>query len=171
MPTAKDLTGQKFGRLTAVKIVGRAPSRHVLWECQCECGKVCITSSNSLLMGKTQSCGCLFKELLIKRDTKHGMSYTRLHEIWRRMKQRCSNPKTKEYQHYGGRGIRVCDEWNNDFEAFATWALNNDFQENAKRGDCTIDRIDVNGNYEPSNCRWVSQKVQCNNKRNNKVLI
>lgn len=84
---------------------------------------------------------------------------------------RCSNPKTKEYQYYGGRGIRVCDEWNNDFEAFATWALNNDFQENAKRGDCTIDRIDVNGNYEPSNCRWVSQKVQCNNKRNNKVVI
>lgn len=160
-----DLTGQRFGRLTVIRFAGNSASRHAEWECVCDCGAVKITSSNSLMRGVTQSCGCLHNEMLAQNNTKHGKSYTRLHVVWRGMKQRCSNPSSNSYKNYGGRGITVCEEWQ-EFKPFYEWAMANGFDESAKRGDCTIDRIDVNGNYEPSNCRWVTQKVQCSNKRN-----
>lgn len=105
---------------------------------------------------------------IVDKRYKHGCgkrnSSTRLYNVWKNMKVRCNNPHSKEYKYYGERGICVCDEWN-DFREFQKWAYANGYDENAKRGECTLDRIDVNKNYEPSNCRWVNMKVQCNNRR------
>lgn len=98
------------------------------------------------------------------------MAKTRLNNVYHGMKARCYNKNAPKYKNYGARGITICEEWKNDFKTFADWAVKNGYDEKAKRGTCTIDRIDVNGNYEPSNCRWVSTKVNCNNKRNNHLI-
>lgn len=101
----------------------------------------------------------------MKGNYRHGMRHTRIYNIWRSMRQRCSNPNCINYHNYGGKGISVCDEWNNSFEAFYEWARLTGYEE-----DLTIDRKDVKGNYEPSNCKWSSYKQQANNKTNNKLL-
>lgn len=101
---------------------------------------------------------------------KHGEKYTRLYKVWRGMKERCLYSWHSQWKNYGGRGIKVCPEWSNSYIAFRDWAMSHGYDPNAKKGECTIDRIDVNGDYEPTNCRWVSAKVQCNNKRNNHLL-
>lgn len=152
-----DLTGQKFGRLT---VIGRAESTNYnsKWLCVCECGNNATVFGMSLKSGKTKSCGCLQKEIRIKKATTHGMSGTRIHQEWLTMKYRCLNEKSTRYYRYGGRGITVCDEWLNDFQTFYDWAMANGYNDTL-----TIDRIDVNGNYEPSNCRWVDVGVQNNN--------
>ena len=99
---------------------------------------------------------------------KHGYakrnSVTRLYKIWTDMRTRCNNPNSKNYEYYGKRGISVCSEWD-DFEVFQKWAYSNGYKDDAKRGECTLDRIDVNGNYKPSNCRWINMKTQCQNRR------
>ena len=169
-----DLTGQVYGRLTVIKRVDDyiSPSgdRKVQWLCKCKCGKEVIVTGNNLRKGNSKSCGCYNRELLAKINLTHNASNTRLYHIWICMKDRCYNPKNKKYKDYGGRGIIICDEWINDFEAFANWAYDNGYVENVSRGECTIDRIDVNGNYCQQNCRWVNQKVQSNNKRNNHYI-
>ena len=169
-----DLTGQVYGRLTVIKRVDDyiSPSgdRKVQWLCKCKCGKEVIVTGNNLRKGNSKSCGCYNRELLTKINLTHNASNTRLYHIWICMKDRCYNPKNKKYKDYGGRGIIICDEWINDFEAFANWAYDNGYIENVSRGECTIDRIDVNGNYCKQNCRWVNQKVQSNNKRNNHYI-
>ena len=169
-----DLTGQVYGRLTVIKRVDDyiSPSgdRKVQWLCKCKCGKEVIVTGNNLRKGNSKSCGCYNRELLAKINLTHNASNTRLYHIWICMKDRCYNPKNKKYKDYGGRGIIICDEWINDFEAFANWAYDNGYIENVSRGECTIDRIDVNGNYCQQNCRWVNQKVQTNNKRNNHYI-
>ena len=169
-----DLTGQVYGRLTVIKRVDDyiSPSgdRKVQWLCKCKCGKEVIVTGNNLRKGNSKSCGCYNRELLAKINLTHNASNTRLYHIWTCMKDRCYNPKNKKYKDYGGRGIIICDEWINDFEAFANWAYDNGYIENVSRGECTIDRIDVNGNYCQQNCRWVNQKVQTNNKRNNHYI-
>ena len=169
-----DLTGQVYERLTVIKRVDDyiSPSgdRKVQWLCKCKCGKEVIVTGNNLRKGNSKSCGCYNRELLAKINLTHNASNTRLYHIWICMKDRCYNPKNKKYKDYGGRGIIICDEWINDFEAFANWAYDNGYIENASRGECTIDRIDVNGNYCQQNCRWVNQKVQTNNKRNNHYI-
>lgn len=158
---AKDLLGARFGRLVVIEKTNRRTSgRHVIWRCKCDCGNECFVQSNSLTTNKTKSCGCL----IIGRVT-HHQSGTKLYDVWCAAKARCNNPKNKNYKHYGGRGIKVCDEWENSFQAFYEWAMANGYKEGL-----SIDRIDNDGNYEPANCRWVTQEEQCNNRRTSHKL-
>lgn len=163
----RDISGQRFGRLVAVE---RCGSRNYssLWRCVCECGSETTVDIGKLTTGHTKSCGCLVRERAAETHTKHGHKrkneIDRLYHVWRGMKQRCYREANHNYQHYGGRGIVVCDEWH-DYETFKKWAYANGYDPNAKSGGCTLDRIDVNGNYCPENCRWVDMKVQATNKR------
>ena len=163
-----DLVGMRFGRLTVEERVENSIHNAAQFRCKCDCGNYTIQSSNALRTGHTTSCGCQRKEKtsawMKKYNTKHGESRSRLYIVWHGVRQRVENPHNDRYKDYGGRGITICEEWT-DFETFKKWAIENGYDENAKYGDCTLDRIDVNGNYEPSNCRWVDLKVQANNKR------
>ncbi len=160
-----DISGQKFGRLTAIKPDGRYSSGNIKWLCLCDCGKYTHSDSSKLIKGGVKSCGCYASERMTKINTKHNGFGTRLYEIWRQMHRRCYGENTKSYKHYGGRGISVCEEWK-EFETFKEWALKNGYSE-----DLTIDRIDVDGNYCPENCRWATMKEQANNKRNNHFVV
>ena len=163
----EDITGQRFGRLIVIKKADNYGNGNYKWLCKCDCGNEKEIEKSSLIAGLTKSCGCLHNEG--NRKT-HGGKHTRLYHIWLNMKARCYNNNTKEYKYYGGRGITVCDEWKNDFKNFRDWSFDNGYMENVKRNECTIDRIDYNGNYEPSNCRWVDQKIQNRNSRHNKLI-
>ena len=163
-----DLTNKRYGKLVVIKQSGRTKDRHILWECKCDCGNIINVSSHDLTTNHTKSCGCLQKEVIKNLRFKHGDRDNRLYSVWKTMKKRCENPNCKSYKYYGARGIKVCDEWH-DYSVFKEWAYNNGYDDKAKKYDCTIDRIDVNGDYEPSNCRWVSMKVQNNNKRRKEV--
>ena len=156
----KDLTNQRFGKLTAVspiKINGKYS-----WKCICECGKEKVIMSGNLVRGISKSCGC--KKLNIgERTKKHGMAKTRMFKIWTGVRKRCTNPNTKTYRLYGGRGISMSSEWN-DFINFY-----NDMKDTYS-DDLSLDRIDPNGNYEVSNCRWATSKQQNRNRRNNRII-
>lgn len=150
-------TGEKINRLKLIKYTSNGKGIFL-----CECGTVKEISRYNVERGAVKSCGCLFKEH--PNNTKHSGSRTRLYIIWKGIRQRCNNPNCKIYKNYGGRGIKICNEWN-DYNNFKEWAINNGYKENL-----SIDRIDVNGNYTPENCRWTTSKVQANNKRNNRLL-
>ncbi len=155
-----DLTGQKFGMLTVIKKVA-SKGHSSVWECRCECGKIKHLKSGHLRNGSTKSCGCnKFKHL-----TRHGKSHTRIYKIWDGIIERCALNRSTQYELYKGRGITVCDEWKNDFVNFYNWAMANGYSD-----DLTIDRINSNGNYEPSNCRWATTIEQANNRRNNRYV-
>lgn len=162
-----NLIGHKYGRLTVTGYAGitlrgqKRKQRYNLWECKCDCGGQTFATTSDLRSGNTKSCGCLNKE----RITKHGKSKTRLYTIYGSMKSRCYCPNNTHYKDYGGRGIRICDEWLKDFTAFYDWSKNNGYSDNF-----SIDRIDNNAGYSPSNCRWVSKKAQGNNRRTNKHI-
>lgn len=160
-----DITGKKFGRLTALKRIGSNGSS-AIWLCKCECGNEKEVTLQHLKQG-TKSCGCLHKEILSKVWTKigktsrkHGDFGTKLYGVWAAMKRRILNKNSNYYSEYGGRGISICKEWL-EYLPFKDWAINNGYQDGL-----TLDRIDVNGNYEPSNCRWVTWETQHYNKRN-----
>lgn len=160
-----DLTGQRFGRLTVIRRAENDKWKKPQWLCQCDCGNIKIFPGNSLKSGLTRSCGCLKHEITVTRLTIHGGEGARLYHIWKNMRQRCFRSSNQDYSNYGGRGITVCDEWRYSFVAFRDWAI-----ENGYRDDLTIDRIDVNGNYEPANCRWITMKAQQNNMRSNHYI-
>ena len=156
-----DLTGKRFGRLVVICRVYKNNTKKVYWLCKCDCGVTKSIRGDALTMGRTLSCGCRIQEKKIK----HGSSRTRIYRIYDHMKQRCYNKNHKHYNSYGGRGICICAEWNNSFSNFLEWAKNNGY-----RDDLTLDSIDVNGNYEPSNCRWTDRLTQSNNKRDTIML-
>ena len=164
VPNFNDLTDNNYGRLTVLKKDDERSqkTKRTFWLCKCKCGNV-VSVRSDMLGVKTFSCGCLKKE----QDGKNlgrfttGESHSRLASTWYHIKARCYNPKQNLYECYGGRGISVCDEWRDDFIKFKEWAINNGYSD-----DLTIDRIDVDGNYEPTNCRWATLQDQLNNKRN-----
>lgn len=164
MPELRDLTGERFGRLKVLYRVG-TKNDHATWQCVCDCGNTKEIRSGDMVNGRSTSCGCLRKEMVAEITKSHEMAGTRLYAIWALMKQRCTCEYATDYKRYGGRGITVCREWMEGFEAFKDWALANGYTDNL-----TIDRIDVNGNYEPANCRWVDVKTQNNNRRSNRIL-
>lgn len=171
MARIKDLTNKKFGRLTVIKraddYVSPSGQHLTQWLCRCECGNEVIVLACSLKSGRTTSCGCFKKEKISFAKKTHGLTQARLYKIWKTMKARCYNPNNKKYKDYGARNIEVCDEWKEDFQNFYDWSITNGYDENAERGEYTIDRIDVNKGYFPENCRWITNKEQQRNKRNN----
>jgi hypothetical protein len=162
-----DLTGRRFGRLTVIEFDGTKIHHRAYWKCRCECGQVKSICGHDLTTGYTKSCGCLRVNNGYRQLIKHGNSKIKLYYVYQSMKQRCNNKNHHAYKDYGGRGIKVCDEWVSDFTVFQDWAIKNGYKENA---GLSIDRINVNGNYCPKNCRWAIIDTQSNNKRSNKYL-
>lgn len=168
--TSKDEIGNRYGRLTVIKLEKATKRGRQYWLCKCDCGNEVVKDIGSMRRGKTKSCGCLRKEIIENGNMiKHGGSRSRLYYVWIDMKNRC-NPSHDSAKYYGARGIRVCDEWLHDFQNFREWAYSNGYDENAPYGQCTLDRINVNGNYEPSNCRWVDMATQHRNTRRNRYI-
>lgn len=145
----KNLIRERFGKLIVEKFIRQDKYYNCYWLCKCDCGGKTISTS----------CGCLQKEGVSKLMFVHGFSHSRIQGIWENMKQRCLNPKAARYNRYGERGIKICNSWEHSLKNFAEWALKNGYKNNL-----TIDRINNNGNYSPRNCRWVTNKVNCNNK-------
>lgn len=167
-PNIKDLTGMRFGRLTVLSLTDKRHHHQVIWLCQCDCGKIVEVNGTYMRTGDTKSCGCLHDEIASRRlkdaMKTHGGYYDRLHGIWTDMLTRCKNPNSKPYPQYGGRGIKVCVEWDHSYQKFKDWAYANGYDETAPYGECTLDRIDVNGNYCPENCRFITLTEQSRNK-------
>lgn len=161
-----DLTGCRFGRLTVVRHVGMT-GHNTFWHCVCDCGNEVDVASHKLRTGHTRSCGCLHNEMLSMRNSKHCLTNSRLYAVYASMKSRCYNERSHEYASYGGRGIRVCEEWRDDFKAFYEWAVSSGYESDVPRGTCTLDRIDNDGDYRPDNCRWINIKQQ--NRRRKEV--
>lgn len=168
-----DRTGQKFGRLEVIKRAENTRQNKSQWFCKCNCGNknMIIVSAAALVSGTTKSCGCLKKEMALLHlkqgncNRKHCMSESKLYYVWKSIKARCNNPNSKDYKHYGAKGISICTEWETSFIEFYNWAMNNGYKEGT-----SIDRIDVNGNYCHQNCRFVDSIVQANNRSNNHFL-
>ena len=163
MPPLIDLAGQRFGRLVVLERDGTRCKR-TTWLCQCDCGNTYVTTTSYLRSNATHSCGCLAKENRKKLKLKHGQHGTRLYHIWDNMKRRCNNPQRPDFFRYGGRGITLCSEWF-EFRPFYDWAMANGYS-----GELQLDRADNNKGYSPDNCRWVTGKANCRNKKTNRFI-
>lgn len=173
-----DLVGKKFYRWTVLKRVENDSHGFTRWLCQCDCGNTGIVLGNSLSRGKSKSCGCLRREVALengRKRVKHGHYHERLYGVWTNMLDRCYNENNDAYKFYGARGIAVCDEWRvrdstvSGYVAFREWAYSHGYDESAKKGKCTIDRIDTMKGYFPENCRFIDSKAQNSNRRSNYV--
>lgn len=164
MPGRVDLTGQRFGRLVAVRSAGKNKHGQSLWECICDCGNVKVTTIGGLRSGDAKSCGCWASEKTSAKNWKHGACGTPEHRAWNGMRSRCYDPNTEYYHRYGGRGIKVCDRWLESFLNF--------LEDMGPRPSPlhTLDRVDNNRNYEPGNCRWATWEEQQNNRRTTRLL-
>lgn len=165
-----DLRGQRFGRLTAIRPTQmRTSGKNIVWECMCDCGNIVYIGSGTLKVRDMQSCGCYRKERAANLNKTHGGRNERLYGVWMDMRRRCNDPKMTEYTNYGGRGIRVSNEFE-DYSFFREWAMQNGYNPLAPKGEYTLDRIDVNGDYSPSNCRWITITQQQLNKSNSLLI-
>ena len=164
-----DLTGKRFGNISVIRFDGYKQfndgRKRKKYYCKCDCGKEFSVMGGALTSGNTTSCGCKRYKFDNTKHITHGMTKSSLYRVWVNMKDRCNNSNCKAYKNYGGRGIKVCREWNESSEVFMDWAVHNGY-----RQGLTLDRVDVNGNYEPSNCRWETMKKQANNRRNNATI-
>lgn len=167
-----DISNKKFGKLLAVKRCTNMSGK-TAWECKCDCGNITFVTTSNLTCNRIRSCGCLKIKQLLDRSTTHNQRHTVLYSVWRGLRQRCNNPKHASYHNYGGRGITVCEEWDKSFQAFYDWSYANGYSTENQKDEklkLTIDRIDNNGNYEPSNCRWVDRKTQTRNMRTTRFI-
>lgn len=171
MPAFIDLTDQKFGRLIAKSRNGTANDGGATWLCICECGNRTTVKSGNLRSGHTKSCGCFMKDRISESLGTHMQSHRRLYNVWTSIKARCYNPNNQYFRHYGGRGITMCDDWKQNYQSFHDWAMESGYDPKAKRYECTIDRIDNNGDYCPENCRWVDMKIQRHNRSDSEEVI
>jgi hypothetical protein len=162
-----DMIGKRFGRLTVIA-EGEKHHRKCTWVCQCDCGNITAPiDGHNLRRGATKSCGCLKLEKLIERSTSHGKSHSWIYRVYAGMKNRCYNPQDKHFCRWGGRGITVCDEWKNSFQAFYDYV--SQLPHFGEKG-YSLDRINNDGNYEPGNVRWATNETQCNN-RSNQIFL
>lgn len=164
MGNVKDITGMRFNMWTVLEFSHMNKSGAAMFKCRCDCGTEKIVNGYTLRRGASKSCGCYRPP--VSGHTRHD---ERLYGVWCGIRDRCNNPKSKYYSRYGGRGIKLCKEWN-DYEEFKKWAYENGYDDQAKKYECTIDRINNDGDYEPDNCEWHNQKQQCNNKSDNHII-
>lgn len=152
--------------MVALEPIGQDKHKNVIWRCKCDCGNIHEVVSRSLVNGSSKSCGCLGHGKFRNKTTeKHGYSKERLYRVWGCMLNRCYDPNRSEYKNYGGRGIKVCNEWKNSYKAFREWAYSNGYDKSLSGRECSLDRVDSDGDYEPGNCRWISMSEQAWNKR------